>query len=91
MVSKFFIQTVEIPCKTLWKKPRKTRVKKCSKKLSTSESCVKHLFSTNFSILSHQLINTFSTSIVQLFYPLFHNTYYNNYLFLNNRKERKIL
>ncbi len=80
MANNFFIQIVEITCKTLWKTPRKNRVKKCVKNLPTRISCVKTTFPTNFSLISHQLLNIYFTPIVQLFYPLFHNPYYNNYI-----------
>ena len=78
MVNKF-TQFVEILCKTLRKTTCNLNVKTCEKFIHKSSSCVKPSFPTKFSHQIHQLFHKTATSDDQLFYPLFHTPYNNNY------------
>ncbi len=70
---------VENLCKTLRKTKCISNAKKCAKLLPHHHSSAKLHFPTNFSNLSHHLFHRLSTSVFQLFYPLFHRPYNNNY------------
>ena len=80
---------VEIQCKTMLKTQCKLLVKHCGFFKPSTTLCVKQSFPTAFLKLSHHVFNSRFTSVFQLFYPLFHNPYYYNYINLYNRKERK--
>ena len=73
-------QNVEIMWKSTCKSPCNSRVNFCAKFTTSHPLCAKLAFSTNFSFLSHPLSHSPLTSVVQLFYPLFHSPYYYNYL-----------
>lgn len=79
MANNYFTQTVEIMCKTLRKMPCISKAKKCAKILLNVISSAKLQFPTNFSNIVHQLFHKSTTSDDQLFYPLFHTPYNNNY------------
>jgi len=66
-------------CKTPCKSSCKSRVKNRVNLFTTHPVCVNHHFPTHFSHIPHQLSHIHPTSIFQLFYPLFHRTYYYNY------------
>lgn len=76
---KNFIQTVEIPCKSLRKTPCKSRVKNSGKLFTSTPIRAKLHFPTHFSHFSHPLSHNLITPNVQLFYPHFHTPYYYNY------------
>lgn len=79
MANKLFTQLVETMCKTKRKTPCISRVKNCALLSHSTPSSVKLHFPTNFSHLLHQLFHKPTTSVTQLFYPLFHSPYNNNY------------
>ena len=80
MVNKKFIQLVKNLCKSSWKTSCKKRSNFCVKSYLVLNSCVKNILFTNFYPPFHQLLNRSSYPVDKLFYPLFHNPYYNNYL-----------
>lgn len=75
-------EVVQIPCKTQRKFQCNSRVKKCIQRTNNHISCVKNILFTDFSHSSHRLYHNPTTSIFQLFFPLFHRPYnYNYYIF----------
>lgn len=84
------VSLVENLCKTLRKIMCISNVKKCVKLFTNHSPSVKLHFPTNFSNLSHHLFHHPITSVFQLFYPLFHRPYNDNYKILiisNYRKD----
>ena len=71
------------PCKTMCKSPCKStpklRANFCVKLFFLQNPCIKYLFSTAFSQLSHRLFNNLSISVKPPTFPLLHKPYYHNY------------
>ena len=66
-------------CKTQCKTLRKFSAKLSGFFTHLHPTCVNLHFPTNFSLLSHSLSHHLLTPNIQLFFPLFHRTYYYYY------------
>lgn len=73
------LQIVEITCKTTCKTPCINQAKLCANPTNQLPSVQNPPFTHNNTLCFSPTFTHHATSIVQLFYPLFHQAYYYNY------------